>query len=172
MSYLEFSRLRAKCKKLSNGLYNNYINNVQSNLVFNIKKFWNYANSRRKSNALPNTMVFDDIVASDPMSVANLFARYFSDVFNRRPIYNQNPSTYDFNTQLNFSNLVLSGHDILSKLRSIDSGKGPDPDGITPYVFKYCSSALVVPLEYLFNFSLTSGVFPSCCKISHVSPFF
>lgn len=60
----------------------------------------------------------------------------------------------------------------MAKLLNIDVDKGPGPDDIPPSLMKNCASTLCQPLLYIFNLSLSVGVFPQFWKISHIVPIF
>jgi hypothetical protein len=50
--------------------------------------------------------------------------------------------------------------------------KGPGPDQITPAILKRLGSVVKVPLTFVFNVSLSAGVFPANWKESFVVPLF
>jgi hypothetical protein len=54
----------------------------------------------------------------------------------------------------------------------LDVNKGPGPDGITPVILKRLASVVKVPLTFVFNLSLSAGVFPAIWKESFVVPLF
>ena len=51
-------------------------------------------------------------------------------------------------------------------------GKSSGPDGINNRVLKELSSPLSRPLSYLFNYSMSKGIFPDIWKEANVSPLF
>jgi hypothetical protein len=54
----------------------------------------------------------------------------------------------------------------------LDVNKGPGPDGITPAILKRLASVVIVLLTFVFNLSLSAGVFPTIWKESFVVPLF
>jgi hypothetical protein len=54
----------------------------------------------------------------------------------------------------------------------LDVNKGPRPDGITPTILKRLASVVKVPLTFVFNLSLSAGVFPAIWKETFVVPIF
>ena len=60
LDYLEFSNLRRKCKQRQKIDYDNHIVKIESNILYNIKSFWKYSNSKRGVQGLPNVMFLDD----------------------------------------------------------------------------------------------------------------
>jgi hypothetical protein len=55
---------------------------------------------------------------------------------------------------------------------TIDTQKGPGPDGISPLILKRIWLVVKRPLAILFNLSLLSGVFQCGRKESYVVPMF
>lgn len=66
--------------------------------------------------------------------------------------------------------MYISEDEIADYLISIDDKSSTGPDGIPPIFLKKCFSVLVKPLHYLFNLSLSTGVFPTFWKKSFVTP--
>ena len=52
----------------------------------------------------------------------------------------------------------------------IQSSKSPGPDEIGVSLIKEVSSIIVQPLAFIFNLSITNGVFPEQLKIAKVIP--
>jgi hypothetical protein len=46
----------------------------------------------------------------------------------------------------------------------LDVNKKPSPDGITPAFLKRLASVVKIPLTFVFNLSLSVGVFPAIWK--------
>ncbi|XP_022181862.1 uncharacterized protein LOC111041765 [Myzus persicae] len=55
-------------------------------------------------------------------------------------------------------------------LSALNVRSGTGPDGITSSFLKACKSALIKPLFYLYNLSLSTGIFPDIWKKSFVTP--
>ena len=70
-------------------------------------------------------------------------------------------------TSINFTSL-----EVKSVLESLQLGKSSGPDGINNRVLKELSSPLSRPLSYLFNYSMSKGIFPDIWKEANVSPLF
>jgi len=60
--------------------------------------------------------------------------------------------------------------DIYNELNSLNSTTCPGPDTIPYVLFSNCKFVLSIPLLYLFNLSLMSGVFPDKWKVSYILP--
>ena len=61
-------------------------------------------------------------------------------------------------------NLVISMQidedELLASLRKLDDNIRSGPDLIPPYFLKRCTPTLNAPILYLFNKSLSTGIFP------------
>lgn len=79
--YLCFSKLRTDCKSMSKQCYRSYTQNIESTMQHNIKSFWGFVNTKRKSPGIP-LVTFNNLQRStDDFSTANLFASYFGSVY-------------------------------------------------------------------------------------------
>lgn len=171
--YRKFSYLRKYTKKIQSECYKSYINSVESGLQGNIKVFWSYSKSLRKTNCIPKVMHLDDISANDGEHIANIFSKYFSSVYT-----NSESSTNDYvpsiteHNQSNLGKIHISADEIKCFLSKIDSSKGPGPDNIPPFFVSCCTDSLCLPLFIIFNASLTTGTFPDLWKKAHVVPVF
>ena len=74
------------------------------------------------------------------------------------------PPIFDFNT--------ITKSDINDAINCLSSSPSSSVDHITAYMIKASKSGLLDVLEYLFNLSLSQRCFPSCWKISKVTPLF
>lgn len=72
--------------------------------------------------------------------------------------------------QLNLSSSVLNAIEVLNEFGIITHKSCPDPDMIPSILFINCKFVLTVLLLYLFNPSLSTVVFPTLWKLSHVTP--
>ena len=62
-------------------------------------------------------------------------------------------------TNINFTSL-----EVKSVLESLQLGEFSGPDGINNRILKELSSPLSRPLSYLFNYSMSKGIFPDIWK--------
>jgi hypothetical protein len=116
-------------------------------------------------------MFFENDCAQDPQNIANLFAKFFQNVYVKDDVA-FNVNELDIETSNKMTTLIFSEDDIELAFRSLDINKGPGPDGIATSILTHLADVLKVPLTLLFNLSLSSGVFPKIWKESHVVPLF
>lgn len=103
--------------------------------------------------------------------ISNVFAKFFSSVFNKPTIHNPIPSIDNINLlSINFNKCILTINDIYDEINLICTKSCPGPDAIPSTFFTECKFVLSIPLLHLFNLSLSSGVFPDRWKVSSVSP--
>jgi len=57
-----------------------------------------------------------------------------------------------------------------SVLRSVDVKKAVGPDGVSPYILKYCCEELCYPVCLLFHRVCRAREFPLSWKVSHITP--
>lgn len=175
-NYNIFSNLRAQCKSRSKLDYNNYTLKIQSSINFNPKIFWKFVNQKNKLNSsFPNTMTYNSSEISGGNDIVNCFASYFSSVYdnslNTPTSINKLSSTFSNNiVDINLHSCTLNITDVLNEFDTINNKTCPGPDMISNLFFIQCKFVLAVPLLYLFNLSISSGVFPSEWKISHITP--
>jgi len=70
---------------------------------------------------------------------------------------------------INIKSITISENEVSDYLISINDKSTTIPDGIQSVFLKKCFLVHVKPLHYLFNFSLSTGVFPSFCKKSFIT---
>lgn len=167
--YQHFSFLRARCKFLSRKCYSNYLTKVSGQLKQNPRYFWRFSEESRKIKGFPKNMFLDHMSGSSTKEMADLFARSFSSVYckSQLPI-----PEYSRNDNIDFSSCRFTEDEVLRELTCLPNKFSSGPDGIPPFIVKYCSSILARPLSLLFNKSMISGVFPSEWKKSFVIPIF
>ena len=165
--YLTFSALRQQCNSLSERDYSAFVDSVQSLLQTNLKEFWNFVNYRDGVNSLPDCMSFNGTRGKTPQESAELFASFFSSVYDAPassvPLYPSCDVT-------SIGSLEVTAEDVLRELEALDPAKGVGPDGVPPCLLQKCCLSLVRPLTLLFNKSLTSGCFPTRWKESYITP--
>jgi len=60
--------------------------------------------------------------------------------------------------------------EIFNIVHSFQNVKAPGSDNIGPKLLKSCLNAIIDPLTYIFDLSLTTGAVPNCLKIAKVIP--
>lgn len=172
--YSIFSELRKECNNLSKITQANHIIKIQNNIYKNIKSFWKYIQSLKsnKSN-IPTSVFLDDEIANNISESTKLFANYFSSVYvENKYVVNLNDFPPVNNINLNLNTWYISEDEIEDFLNTLNDKSGVGPDSIPPTFLKSCIVPLIKPLHYLFNLSLSTGVFSDYWKQSFITPIF
>jgi retron-type reverse transcriptase len=144
---------------------------VEQNIKRDPKKFFEFANYKRKTVELPSSGVYNGQIGSSPDAICELFANFFESVYDEDIDQGINNSDESFGAS-GFSNIQISLSEIESALKGLNTNKGPGDDGIPPFFVKLCADGLKVPLLDIFNKSLSQGIFPKKWKNSFLVPIF
>lgn len=154
--------------------HDQYISNIENSIQTNIKPFWNYVNSLKKSNnSVLDCVNYNNSSSTNIIETAQLFANYFSSVYTKyHSLFNGAvplPSDVS-NNYLNLCSWTIDLNEIVDYLNSLNTHAGTGPDGFPPIFLKTCSSVFARPLHMIFNKSLGLGYFPNIWKKSFVTP--
>lgn len=94
--------------------------------------------------------------------IVKFIAEYFGYVFKPLPDvqipYHSVENLYDGNY---LSNIQLTSTEILNSLKCVDVNKVIGTDGMKPVFVRNCADGLTYPLQFIFNRSLSSSIFPN-----------
>lgn len=166
--YKTFSDLRKLCKIYIRHAYDNYLNNVEADLITNPENFWKYV--RKKSNhnnLIPLPISHDEKICDNYKDACDIFNEYFTSVYSV-----ESGSNFDvmYDVDINVHNISVDACDVLKNLVNLNCKKGAGPDGIPPKFYKELSSDLALPFCIIFNLSIQSGKFPQAWKSAYVVP--
>lgn len=167
--YLCYSALRNKFKSEQRTAYSLYLTNVQNNINRDPSLFWQFVKSKQNKSDVPPNMFFENTAASCPSDICSLFKEFFSSVYSDTNVIARPNLVEPF---VPIGNLVLNECDILNSLMCLNANKGCGPDDIPAIFLVNCAQSLFRPLTYLFNLSLTSGIFPTIWKTSYIRPIY
>lgn len=153
-------------------LYSEYIERMQSNLISDPKRFFQFINHKRKSDGYPSSMKLLDICTSDPKIITNLFANFFSKAFSDNLTA---PDERYFNylnnsTQTSLASVHIGLDSVVGKIQSLKDDYSSGPDEIPAILLKKCADHLVQPLTAIFQLSISQGIFPQAWKDSYIIP--
>ncbi|KAL1378995.1 hypothetical protein pipiens_015226 [Culex pipiens pipiens] len=163
--------LEAEYESLQDSSFREYLNRVQVDLKENPSSFWRYVRSRKRSSVLPARISFNNTTAENPADAANIFADFFSNVYETTAPaasadYLNTLPTHD----LQYSQPEFSQVDVQTALDVVDPSKGAGPDRLPPAFIKRLSAQLAKPVSIIFNRSLSEGVFPDEWKLAAITP--
>ena len=134
----------------------------------NIKKFWNYVNSKMKFKpTIPCLKTMDGRTITSDFEKANLFNEYFHSVFTADDGRALPAKTVNFPK---LSNMTFPPELVYNYLRSLKNNHSSGVDNIPSLFFKKLSFQLALPLSFIFNFSFQTGEIPFDWLRAKVTP--
>jgi len=163
--------IKTSCKK--------YFNNKFETYKYNIKDTWQTINevlgksSRPKQ---PSYFLDDSSKITDPRLISDKFNSFFANIGPKLASQIQSPSSFsDFLHNPNPSCIFLNPieeKEILGIVKNFKNGKSSGYDDISPAIVKRFISFVAKPLAFIFNLSISTGVFPAALKVAKVIPVF
>jgi hypothetical protein len=128
----------------------------------NGEKYKNSENIANAFNLYFNTIMFKRLDITEITSRERLNKNKFYHYLSLLPI----GPIYDFKQEL------VTGKEIKDIIKSLKSKNSYDCDGISTKIPKLSMSLIVLPLIYICNRSLSTGIFPSRLKYSQIHPIY
>lgn len=170
--YEEFSFLRKRHKRIERECYLNYVDNTQSSIKTDPKRFWAYVKSRRKGSSYPRSLELNGTLYSDGPGICAGFNTFFNSVFQRPansyPLQSLAPPFCDDGSVI--CSTIISPSNVLKFLKRLNINGGAGSDGIPSYFVVRCAKSLCFPLSLIFTKSISIGSFPSKWKEAHILP--
>jgi hypothetical protein len=151
-AFHRFRELMGDFQSLHRLKYAQYIVRIESGLKNNPRGFFMYADMKRNASGYPSSMFLGSNCAWDSHNIADLFAGFF------QCVYVQEDWIPDSDGH-KMPSIEVSEDEVECAFLSLDVNKGPGPDGITPAILKRLASVVKVLLTFVFNLSLSAGVF-------------
>ena len=168
--YIEFKKYRALCKFNSRVCYRIYINKVEYSISQDIKFFWRFFNTLKKSSSLPNTFFLNDTTSDDSFEISNLFVNHFKSVYNNTTLQLNCNIPYNQSTLINEMTVTTDLLDLAGKTLKNSNQMGPD--FIPESLIKICFQQLILPLLLFFSQSFKTGYIPPIWKLAFINPIF
>ena len=117
-------------------------------------------------------------ILTDPFKISNEFNNFFTKIGTEiansiRPTTKKYSEYLPVNPNTPTLDLGTTGPIHISDIvKTLDSKKSTDVDGISMYLIKKIITEINVPLAHIFNLSLSKGVFPDKLKTAKVVPIF
>jgi len=173
--YVQYTRARNQVKGLVRKAKREMEKDIARNAKTNPKKFWQYANSKRKVMSGIADLKYKEgeetKVADDDKSKANILADFFSSVFTKEP-EGDIPEIDPVHLEFAAEKLIITEENIEKLLQELDTNKSPGPDDIHPYMLKSLATCLKKPLLMIFQSSIDNGTVPQQWKRGNVSAIF
>lgn len=171
VDYQSFSSLRKECKKLIDKCYDDYIISLQSNLKSNIKLFWAFTKSKRKTNSYPSQFKHNNQSASSPNEICEMFSNFFKSTFTNH----SSDRSFNINhtaNQTTVNPLRILPVDVENTISKLDLNKNGGPDGIPNYFLRMTNKQISIPLSMIFSRSCREATVPPEFKSSFITPIF
>ena len=144
----------------------------------NPKETWSLlkdALNMKQENPKIKQLNVNNKIINDSTEIANAFNNFFTKIGNEiaRSIPTTNQRMEDYLPEINPSKFVMYNISIelLIKLtKSLPSKTSKDINDISMYFIKNIITEIAIPLTYIFNLSLNTGVVPNMLKKSRVVP--
>ena len=130
---------------------------IAKNAKTNPKKFWQYANSKRKTKSGIAELKYKNDkgkinITECEKDKANVLANFFSSVFTKEP-EGDLPTFRDANLEFEFEKRVFEEKEVKKLLDELNPNKSKGPDCLHPKALKELKSVLAKPLTRIFNAS-------------------
>ena len=176
----KYKAARNKVTQLKREAREKYFSSLEENISqvksSNPKMYWTIMKNLLKSDTSneplpPLFSTENNNYAYSDHDKCELLKDYFCSVSN---IDDSNCDLPDFTERTNNSlaEIKISKQEIQDIIKNLDPKKAKGPDNISHTVLSLAPVELSVPLEILFNRSLSEGCFPNIWKLAHVIPIF
>jgi len=170
MHYAQYIEARHRYIECNRNSYFAYINKIKAEIRLNPKRFFNFVNTKRKSNGYPAYMSFNENTASSDTDIANMFAEYFESVYSDNSSVQVSAPPQSSAASPTVAMAPIDVETVRGYLKTVKPSCQPGPDNVPSIIVKQCADVLCSPLAFLFNLSLDSGVFPAIWKDSFIIP--
>ena len=149
---------------------------LAENAKVNPKKFWQYANSKRKTKSgigeLKATNSNGEVkTAKTDKEKAEVLANFYSRLFTREPD-GDIPQLEAYQIQYPFTESKFEESEVRKLLLGINPNKSPVPDGLHPKASKELTNVITEPLTIIFNVSKDTGIVPNIWKLGNIVALF
>ena len=144
------------------------------------RKTWEIINSllnvRKRKKQFPSFFLVNNQKLSNQEQIANNFNKFFANIghmlasnirTNNLPLFSSflgNP------LQENFTFTLVQSPEIQKIINNFKSKSSVGSDNLSMKLFKRISNTIVIPLTFIINQSLTTGIFPNDLKIAKILP--
>ena len=177
IKYKEYKKVFARITKTAESNYYRNIFNIKSN---SIKNIWDQINKlcsfkKRKSNINIEKLSINnnDIVLPDQIAqeLNNYFINVGSTLVSKLPKSNRVYTDFlNLPIKNSFYCDSISISEILSEINHLKKKKSSGPDVFNSTIVSDIAQQIVLPLQFIYNLSLETGIFPNKLKIAKIIP--
>ena len=167
--YEEYKRETRVLKKKIRQAKRIYEKKLAKGVRHNKKAFFRYVNSKLTVRPEITEMQNENGVLVDTdKDIANVMVKYFTSVYSVPG--NEDMPDMNESFEAEISNIVISREDVQGRLEKLKVNKSCGPDNIHPRMLQETARASSIPLEKIFNLSLSSGECPVDWRSANVAP--
>ncbi|PJE78524.1 hypothetical protein CI610_02532 [invertebrate metagenome] len=153
------------------------INTVIDNSNNNPKVYWkllgNLIRGKKNTDISPLLDSTTNEIIYDNNRKCELLNNYFSSVCTQSEnVIDKELPFFEKRTDSILSEIHIVSSEVEDIIKILDVKKASGPDGISHRMLQLLSSEISIPLSFIFNYSLSSCIFPESWKIAHVMPIF
>lgn len=170
--YNEFARLRTDIKKRITLAYQMYVDRIQGNIKSDPRSFWRHIDSLKSKGGFVSEVTFGgkQFVGAE---VATAFSEFFAGVFLPDiPCLDMHRLTND--SQMRSANYIninsISMHEVEAGIKRLKPDSSVGPDNFPAFIVKGCMEQLKVPIHFMYNLALSTGLYPHQWKVTRVRP--
>ena len=167
--YEEYKREANVLKKRVRQAKRAYEKKLAKGIRHNKRGFFKYVRSKLTVRPEITEMQNENgVLADEDRDIVSIMGKYFNSVYSE-PIYGDMPDMNDmYETEI--QDIQVSREDIQKRLEKLNMNKSCGPDNIHPRVLRETAKSASIPLEKIFNLSLSSGECPNDWRTANVTP--
>lgn len=130
--------------------------------------------NRNTNNNNINKLKVDNKIVENTEEICNIFNKYFIDVTEKLLENQIIRNELKINSVISKSVYMDSTNEeeVMSIVKNLSNKKSTSDDMLSNNLLKKIIQEIVVPITYIFNLSITQGIFPNCFKISKIIPIY
>jgi hypothetical protein len=182
LKYKSYKKIFKKVSLEAESLYYKQLFDIKTN---SIKRLWSNLNmvcnfKMNKSKSTIYKLRTNSEIVTDKNDICNVFNQYFvnigdklvTDVLSQYPSWSANDCDRYLNKPLAHSIFCepVTAPELSRLITNLNTSKSAGADNLSPKLIKDIAPAILEPLLYIFNFSLTSGAVPAAMKLAKVIP--
>ena len=181
---IKYKKYKTIFYRVSKAAETQYYKDVFSSNSDNVKLIWKHINNlcsykskAKASNISITKLHVENNVLIQPQDICNNLNLFFStigsDIAEKVPASKYHYSKYLKNPLFpSFFVTNITELEIINTIKSMDRSKGCGPDIFKPSIVIDNAHSLALPLQHIYNASLSSGIYPSNLKIAKIVPIF
>ena len=136
------------------------------------KKLFQYVRSQQKTKAVVGPLLDAEKLTENDHQAAEVLHTFFQSVF----VHEDASSLPEFPDQVEenatLDEVTIRLEDVIEELMTLNPNKSAGPDGIPTTVLRKCAKQLALPLQIIFQKTLSTCKLPQDWKLARITPIF